>query len=138
MNQDGLDHGSQGGIVIMACVISAAIATIATGLRLFTRLHINHQVGIDDWFAIISLVKLPIFSLAWSHLICSNDGMIYVLLCLETELTGIKMCAIGMAISQSINASKYLGRHQYDLNMAVDFPAFLAVSVEVIRVQRRD
>ncbi|KAI1851536.1 hypothetical protein JX265_012382 [Neoarthrinium moseri] len=40
----------------MAGALCSVVATIATALRLYTRFYINHQVGTDDWFAILGLL----------------------------------------------------------------------------------
>ncbi|KAI3319463.1 hypothetical protein HD806DRAFT_260251 [Xylariaceae sp. AK1471] len=91
MDSATLPHDSRGNVVIIAGIVTNSLATMAVCARLYTRYIITHQVGIDDWMAVASL-----------------------------------LLTIGMNVSQSVNASRYLGRHIYDLDdLSVDIPRFL-------------
>jgi hypothetical protein len=53
------------------------------------------------------------------------------ILVIVSMLTNSELCAIGMAATQGYNASRFLGHHMQELDIAVDFPLFLFVSIHI-------
>ena len=45
-------------IAIFTVVLCLTVSTTAVGLRIYTRKFITKQMGIDDWAAIVTLVRL--------------------------------------------------------------------------------
>lgn len=48
---------TRGGAALIVNIITIIIATIVTGLRIFTRLRITYTPGLDDLVIVISLVR---------------------------------------------------------------------------------
>lgn len=54
-----LPHDNRGGETIAAVSLCMAFATIAVGLRLYTRRFVLRQFWLDDYLAIAGLVSIP-------------------------------------------------------------------------------
>jgi hypothetical protein len=53
-----LPHDNRAGVVIGTVCLVLAIATLAVGLRIYTRIVIVKQLGTDDYLAMAALVSL--------------------------------------------------------------------------------
>ncbi|KAI0481927.1 hypothetical protein GGR56DRAFT_162060 [Xylariaceae sp. FL0804] len=52
-----LPHDARGHVLIIAGAVTTSLALCAVCLRLYTRHFIIHQVGVDDWMALASLLS---------------------------------------------------------------------------------
>lgn len=108
-----MPHDHRGHVVIAVGAVMTALATATVLARLYTRYFIIHHIGVDDWMAILSLVRacpLPCFPPRGP----ADEAS--------------QLFAHAMNISQSVNATGLLGRRFYDIqNFPVEFPEFLKV-----------
>jgi hypothetical protein len=60
-----LPHDNRGSVVIGTVCFVLLVASLATGLRLYTRLAIVQQMGADDYIVAIALVCFQTYLLSW-------------------------------------------------------------------------
>lgn len=62
-----LPHDHRGHVVIIVGIVMTVLATVTVLARLYTRYFIIHHIGVDDWMAILSLVRAPHISVHAFH-----------------------------------------------------------------------